>query len=401
VKTSGRLGRRTFLGGVLATSALSYRRVLGANDRIRLGVIGTGMRAQSLMKRLKEIPGNEQVALCDVYEPRLMEGMALLDGRPTRHVDHRKLLESRDVDAVVIGSPQHWHRQMTLDALAAGKDIYLEKAVCHTIEEGRQLVKAVEASKQVVQTGMQQRSWAHFVEGKKMVDAGKLGTINYVHAYWYQNVTKRAYTAWDPAKLDWKRFTGSARAHPVTWDRYYKWRWFWDYGGGPICELLTHWIDCVHWYTGAAAPRTVQASGTSYTSKYEAPDATSAILEYPAFTVAFTNFMGSKIGDGGFELHGSKGTLKVDRAHLAFYSEETANAPGTLLPAPELTIHSQKDGSASHLENFLDCVRSRKATNAPMRAGHEAARASHLANLSLRAGAKMRWNEKTEKVEKS
>src|SRR5688572_12990936 len=148
-------------------------------------------------------------------------------------------------------------------------------------------------------------------------------------------------------------------------------------------------------------PRTVVAGGTSYTSKYEAPDATSAILEYPGFTVAFTNFMGSKVGDGGFSLHGSKGTLKLDRAHLAFYSEETANAPGTLLPAPEQVVHSQKDGSASHLENFLECVRSRNTPTAPMRAGHEAARASHLANLSLRAGARMKWNEKAERAEKA
>jgi predicted dehydrogenase len=117
--------------------------------------------------------------------------------------------------------------------------------------------------------------------------------------------------------------------------------------------------------------------------------------------VTFTNFMGSKIGDGGFELHGSKGTLRVDRAHLAYYAEATENAAGTLLPAPELVIHSQRDGSASHLENFLDCVRSRKPTTAPMRAGHEAARASHLANLSLRAGVRMRWNEKSEKAEKA
>jgi predicted dehydrogenase len=394
------MNRRNFLAGTIAASAFSYRRVLGANDRIRIGVIGTGMRAQSLMKRLKDLPGCEQVALCDVYEPRLMEGMALLEGRPTKYADHKKLLDSRDVDAVLIGSPQHWHKQMTLDALAAGKDIYLEKAVCHTIDEGRQMVKAVEASRQVVQTGMQQRSWAHFQKGRELVAAGKLGTVNYVHAYWYQNVTNRNYAPWDPSKLDWKRFTGSASLRELTWDRYYKWRWFWDYGGGPICELLTHWIDCVHWYTGVTAPRTVVASGASYTSKYEAPDATTCILEYPGFTVAFTNFMGSKVGDGGFELHGSRATLKVDRAHLAFYSEEAANVTGTLTPAPEILIRSEKDGNTSHLENFLACVRSRATPTAPMRAGHEAARASHLANLSLRAGTRMRWNEQRERAEK-
>jgi predicted dehydrogenase len=347
------------------------------------------------------MPGVLQVALCDVYEPRLLEGVKLVGGNPVQHVEYRKLLESRDVDAVLIGSPQHWHKQMTLDALAAEKDIFLEKAVCHSIEEGREMVKAVEASKRVVQTGTQQRSWAHFIRGKELVDAGKLGTINYVHAYWYQNVTRRTYTPWDPAKLDWKRFTGSARLHPVSWERYYKWRWFWDYGGGPICELLTHWIDCVHWYMGAATPSTAFASGAQYTSRYEAPDAATCVLEYPqGFTVAFTNFMGSKIHDGGFELHGSRGTLKVDRAHLAFYSEDSANLPGTLSPAPELLLRSHRDGNLSHLENFVECIRTRKTPSAPMRAGHEAARASHLANLSLRWGRRVRWDDQRQRAEK-
>jgi predicted dehydrogenase len=393
------IGRRAVLGG-LAMTALSYRRVMGANDRIRLAVIGTGNRAQSLMKRLKEIPGNEQVGICDVYEPRLQEALAILGAPVKQHRDHREVLERKDVDGVVIGSPQHWHKQMTLEALQAGKDIYLEKCVSHTIDEGVEMVKAAERSKQVLQTGTQQRSWAHYIQGSEIVRSGKLGQINYIHAYWYQNSTKRTYPEWKPDKLDWKRFVGPARPLPVSWDHYYKWRWYWNFGGGGICELLTHWIDVVHWYTGATAPRLVVARGTNYTSKYELPDTTTAILEYPTFTVAFTNNMASKIDDGGIEFRGTKGTLKVDRAHLALYSEETANEPGTLTPKPELVVRSQKDGSASHLENFLDCVRSRKTPTAPMRVAHEASRASHLCNLSLRWGKEVRWNQDRQKPER-
>ena len=140
------IGRRGVLaaGTALATTALSYRRVLGANDRIRLGVIGTGQRAQSLMKRLKELPGNEQVAVCDVYEPRLLEAVAMRRRAGAKqNVDHRAVLDSKDIDGVVIGSPQHWHKQMTLDALAADKDVFLEKCVSHTIDEGVEMVKAV------------------------------------------------------------------------------------------------------------------------------------------------------------------------------------------------------------------------------------------------------------------
>jgi predicted dehydrogenase len=404
VRTSSVFGRRTLLrgsAGAAALSALSYRRVLGANDRIRLGVVGTGNRAQSLMRKLKEIPGTEQIAICDVYEPRLDEAAAIVGPQAQRNRDHREVLDRKDIDAVVIGSPQHWHRAMTLDALKADKDIFLEKSVSHTIEEGVEMVKAVEASKRVVQTGTQQRSYPHYIQGAEMVAAGKVGQINYIHAYWYQNITKRQYPEWKPDKLDWKRFTGRARLLPVTWDHYYKWRWFWNFGGGPICELLTHWIDVVHWYTGATAPRLVFARGAHTFSKYELPDTVTAMLEYPTFTVAFTNHMASKIGDGGVEFRGTKGTLRVDRSHLAFYAEESTNEPGTLLPKPDAVVRSPKDGTLHHLENFIECMRSRKTPTAPMRVAHAASRASHLCNMSLRSGKPVRWNDERQKIERA
>jgi predicted dehydrogenase len=186
----------------------------------------------------------------------------------------------------------------------------------------------------------------------------------------------------------------------VTPERYFKWRWYWDYGGGPVCELLTHWIDVVHWYTGVAAPTTVTARGAHHVTKFETPDTSTAVLEYPGFTVAFTNTMMSKVGDGGVEFHGSKGTLRVDRQHLAVYSEATPFVAGSYLPAPEVLVKSQKDGTLAHVESFLDCMRTRKAPTAPMRVAHEAARASHLTNMSLRSGKPVRWNAGQNRVER-
>jgi predicted dehydrogenase len=397
------LGRRPLLAGAaaFATTALSYGRVRGANERIRLGVIGTGARAQSLMKRLKQIPNTEQVLICDVYEPRLLEAAAILDGKARQLGDHRALLDSKEIDAVVIGSPQHWHKQMTLDALQAGKDIFLEKAVSHSIDEGVQMVKAVEASKHVVQTGTQQRSWAHYIQGAELVRSGKLGQISYVHAYWYQNSTRRTYPDWKPDKLDWKRFTGSAKPLPVSWEHYYKWRWFWNFGGGPICELLTHWIDVVHWYTGTSAPTQVYTRGQRFASKFDVPDTSTSVLDYPTFQVAFTTHMASKIDDGGIEFRGTGGTLKVSRTRLAFYPEDSANVPGTLSPPPALEVKSAKDGTLSHLENFVECLRSRKTPTAPMRVAHEAARVSHLCNQSFRQNAPVRWNNDRGKSERA
>ena len=400
--TAETLGRRTLLvgTGAAAMTALSYRRVLGANDRIRLGVIGTGARAQSLMKRLLEAGGNEQLAICDVYEPRLLQAASLLEGRAKQLGDYRAVLDMKDLDGVVIGSPQHWHMQMTLDALAAGKDIFLEKCVSHSIVEGEKMVKAVAASDRVVQTGTQQRSQTHYLQAAELVRSGKLGKINFVHAYWYQNVGGRKYPEWKPDKIDWKRFTGNAPKHPPSAERYFKWRWYWDYGGGPICELLTHWIDVVHWFTGSEAPRTVTARGARHSTNFEVPDTSNTTLEYPDFTVAFTNNMASRVGDGGIDFHGDKGTLRVDRRHLAFYADQADFLPGTFWPKPEIHVLSEKDGTLAHVENFLSCMRSRQIPTAPMTVAHPAARASHLANLSLRSGRPVRWNATRKKPER-
>ena len=168
--------RRRFVGSALAGGAflalgprLARAAALGANERIRVGVIGTGGRARGLMRQLKEIPGCELVAVSDVYEPRVLEAAEIAGPRAAKHPDYRRLLDDKEIDAVLIGSPDHWHLKMTADALAAGKDVYLEKPVSHSLEEGDALVKLVEGSKQVVQTGTQQRSWEHFMHAKELI----------------------------------------------------------------------------------------------------------------------------------------------------------------------------------------------------------------------------------------
>src|SRR5437899_5721473 len=187
------MDRRRFLGssltasaGVLAGPRLASARVVGANDRIRVGVIGTGGRARGLMRQLKDLPGAQMVAVSDVYEPRALEAAEIAGGGPARHLDYRKILDDKEIDAVLIGAPDHWHKTMTLDAVAAGKDVYVEKPVSHSIDEGAAMVAAVEASKQVVQTGTQQRSWDHWILGKQIVESGKLGQVTFVKTYWYQ-----------------------------------------------------------------------------------------------------------------------------------------------------------------------------------------------------------------------
>ena len=386
---------------VAAHCALSTTRILGANDRIRLGAIGTGGRTRYLMKTLKSLPGNEQVAVCDVYEPRLLEANALLDGSAKPYGDYRQLLDSKEIDAVVIGSPDHWHKQMVLDAVSAAKDVYVEKPISHSLEEGAELVKAVEASGRVVQTGTQQRSWEHFILGKQIVDSGKLGQITFGQAYWYQNyAARKKIPDLEIAKLNWKQWLGPAPDQPVDPRRYFLWRWYWDFGGGALTDLMTHWIDVIQWYMETPAPKTALTSGNVYASAWECPDTINCVLEFPKnYTVVYTGTMASRIDDGGFELRGTKGTLKVDRAHLAFYSEESRFVPGTQAPEPEILIRAQGDGTLNHLQNFLDCIRSRNTPTANIRVAHEAARTSHIGNLSLTMQRKVKWNEAQQKVE--
>ena len=205
--------RRQFLtaaSGLIVGARLAASQAQGANDRIRIGVIGTGSRGRGLMTLLKRLPGNDLVAVSDVYEPRLLQAAEIAGPTVVKVADYRTILDDRGIDAVVIGTPDHWHKTMTLDAVAAGKDVFVEKPVSHSIAEGAEMVRVIEASKQVVQTGTQQRSWDHWVLGKQIIDSGRLGQITFVHTFWYQHATAGNYAPVSLEQLDWKRWLGPA-----------------------------------------------------------------------------------------------------------------------------------------------------------------------------------------------
>jgi predicted dehydrogenase len=388
----------------VAWKGFAPARILGANDRIRIGGIGTGGRAQGLLEELKHLPGTELVGVCDVYEPKMLQALKICGPGAKQYRDYRALLDSREIDAVVIGSPDHWHKRMVIDAVQAGKDVYVEKPISHSIEEGMEMVKAVEASGRVVQTGTQQRSWEHYLLGKQLVDSGKLGQINFVYTFWYQNYSRTAdwrdFRNIQLDKLDWKQWLGSAPNQAFSPEKYVLWRWYWDFGGGALTDLMTHWIDVIQWYMGTPAPATALTSGNRYVQSWDCPDTITCVLEYPKnYSVTYNGSMASDVDDGGIEFRGTRGTLKIDREHLAFYAEGSRNLPGANSPEPEILVRSSGDGTITHLANFLDCVKSRKTPNAGIRVAHEAARASHLGNLALKLGRKIRWNAEQERVE--
>jgi predicted dehydrogenase len=395
--------RRTFLtaaSGLALGTRLAGASVQGANDRVRIGVIGTGGRARGLMNLVKKIAGAEMTAVCDVYEPRMLQAAEIAGANAAKVTDYRRILDSRDIDAVLIGTPDHWHKTITLDAVAAGKDVYVEKPVSHSIDEGVEMVKAIEASKQIVQTGTQQRSWEHWILAKQIIDSGKLGQITFVHTYWYQHARAGTYAPVALEKLDWRQWLGGAPQQPFRPERFYQWRHFWDFGGGCLTDLMTHWIDVVHWYLNVESPLSVVASGHNYNIKiWEAPDTVSATLAFPNFTCAYLGTYVSRVDDGGLEFRGDLGTLKIDRARLAFYRDAAEYAPGSLTPEPEIFVRSSGDGSGPHLQNWIDCIRSRKTPNANIRVAVQAARTAHIANAALRAGRAVRWNSGAGRVE--
>jgi predicted dehydrogenase len=291
--------------------------------------------------------------------------------------------KDKDIDAVIIGSPDHWHVRMAVDALAAGKDVYLEKPVTHTIEEGDTLTRAVRSGKQILQCGMQQRSWTHFRDAVDMIQGGSLGRVVQVRTYWWQNYHRsRPPKVIDQAALDWKAWLGGAPDQPYSEEKYYHWRWFWNFGGGAMTDLFTHWIDVVHWAMKADQPKNALMLGDKYVfDQWDCPDTVQAAFRYPGFDVVYEGMMNSSIDDGGLEFRGTEAALKINRSGFSIYRERVEEEKN-----PVLNAHSVLDGTISHMENFFECIKSRKEPNAPVETGVSAARAGHIANLAYHHG---------------
>ncbi len=327
------------------------------------------------------------LAGCDVYEPRREEIRVRSNNLASTHLDYREVLDKKEIDAIFIAAPDHWHVRMASEALAAGKDVYLEKPVTHTIEEGDALIKAVHDSKRILQCGMQQRSWGHFADAVDLIQGGSIGRITRVRTFWYQNYQRRTPPPLiDTQLLDWKRWLGAAPDQPYMQDKYLNWRWYWNFGGGAMTDLLTHWIDVVHWAMKSPTPQLTQAMGDKYLfDEWDCPDTVQAIFRYPEFEVGYEGTMVSSIDDGGLEFRGTKGTIKLDREGFAVHREQIKGEN------PVLKERSVEDGTITHVGNFFDCLRDRKEPNAPVETGVAAARAGHLANAALRKGEKIVW----------
>ncbi len=400
--------RRAFLGssaGFAGAAALaaSSRQTRGdtPNEAIRVACLGTGGRCQTLMRSLANVPGVKIVAVCDIYEPHREAARKLADASAASVKDYREVLDRKDVDAVLIGAPDHWHVPMTVDACAAGKDVYVEKPLTHSIAEGDRVIKAKDDHKRIVQVGTQQRSMPHFRKAKELIDAGRIGRVFKAHLTWNRNQTSRM-TKGDstlaPGSVDWKAFLGSAPDQPFDEYRYRNWRWFWDFGGGLLTDLMVHFIDVVHWFLDLDHPSMATTIGNHFAAKgvWETPDTIQCLLQYPGeIQVYYEGTFSNARNRAMVEFMGTEGTLNLDRGGFRIFPERPGGKYEELIlgtnPGRGMDFYDKPDGELLHLTNWVECMRSRKTPNCPVEAGVGAASAAHLGNLAYRAGQVAKW----------
>ena len=398
--------RRDFLKAtaVLSTAA-SANRVLGANNVIRIGVIGTGGRGQYLMRTLNQIaPGEfEFVAVCDIYDVRRAQAAKIAGGKAEQYVEYKQVLERKDVDAVIVATPDHWHGTIATDALNAGKDVYVEKPMVHYPKDGQSIVKAARANNRVVQVGMQGRLMPHFVEAKqKYIDTGIIGKVGLARTWYLSNsgYVQTPPPGFDkkPEGLDWNRWIGPGPKVPWNAGIYFSpYKWL-HYDGGMIMGIGIHVLDNAHHWLSLKKPSAAVAMGGTYFYKdgRDTPDTVNVMLEYPqdvlvTFTAECLTAPGVKTS-AGVELRGSGGTLWAER-----YVQDIAYAyapNGKYSKEPAAAVKGKSANAETILRNWLECIRDRKKTVANEEEGYYSAVACFMANQAFRTKSRVVWDKK-------
>src|SRR5262245_34278034 len=320
------ISRRTFAKSAAAIGALAAlpasSRAIGANDRVRLGVIGVGNRGDQLLDAFLVHKDAEVVALCDVYEPYLPAAQKKAGDRATLYHEYRKLIQNKDVDAVVVATPDHWHALQFVEACRAGKDVYVEKPLSLTIGEGQRMVAVAKETKKVTQVGLHRRSIAWIQEAVKLIRSGAIGKVTVAKAFHLRNESPQGIgkpsDCPPPEGLDWETWLGPAPKVPYNPNRcLYKFRWFWDYSGGQLTNFGTHYLDVIQWALGQDAPKAVFCVGGRYAVKdnREIPDTLEAVWEYDGTLVTFSQFNATAAQGNArgwqIEFRGTKGTLFI------------------------------------------------------------------------------------------
>jgi predicted dehydrogenase len=416
--------RRTFTKAWAASAAVGLTaaqaaQVPGANDRIRLGFIGVANRGMQLVGAFLENPDVEITAVCDVSRSALERAQGRAGGKAFATGDFRKLLDRRDVDAVVIATPDHWHALQTIAACRAGKDVYVEKPLSITIHEGRRMVEVARETARVVQVGLHRRSSKLYAEAARFVQAEHLGKVTVARCYQLSNMAPggigHAQPKDPPADLDWNMWLGPRPLRPFQENiAPYRFRWWMPYSS-QIANQGTHFLDAIRWITGDLAPKTVAALGGRYAVDDDRtiPDTMEAVFESPAgrltvFGQYEANGNPAMAQPGYLELRGTQGTAYVSDSAVnvvpekggQFQDHRPRMQPLELKVAEDGAAHQVKNLSltARHARNFLDCMRTRGLPHCDVEIGHRSTSYALLANIALVTRAQLDWDAQRETI---
>jgi predicted dehydrogenase len=373
-----------------ALAALTYSKSLGANDRIRGAIIGCGTRGLGAhLVQAEAQPDIEIVAACDVYKPNLDRGLTMMAtaGYKTQgYDDYRRILERKDIDVVFVATPDHWHAPMTVDACAAGKDVYVEKPLANSIEDCLAIVDAEKKYNRIVQMGVQQRSMQIYFQALQIIRDGKIGPVKRCSMVWSSDSKGRRkpddLESKPPDGFDWDKFQGPAPHRPYRPSRQHNWHYYWEYGSGNATDLGVHMFDVTRWFMDLDLPRVTFGAG--YRSPTELPEQVPDIIDlsfqYDRFIATFSG----EHGEMANTFWGEAGYLSVNRSMLRY---ALFPVPGNPPPKP-VEIKSTEIGPAAgpHMRNFLDSVRSRRKPNADAETGCKSTIPCLLAARSLRTG---------------
>ena len=417
--------RRSF-GSAAAFTALSYQRILGANGRLQMGYIGLGNRGDQVHDGFLEHGDQVTVAICDLRDDYLDFAAKKSRATPERYKDYRKLLENKDVEAVAIATPDHWHALQFVDACRAGKDVYVEKPLSLTVFEGRRMVQVAEETKRVTQVGIQRRSAKYLQEAVQLCREGYIGKIVEARGFhlsneWPNGLGLQGKNDKPMSEADWEQWLGPAPKVPYDRNRaFYNFRWFFNYSGGQLTNFGVHYMDMLRWCIGQDTPKAVTVMGGRYAGikdNREIPDTLEALWEFDGCMVVFSqsNANAGLMAPGGpdMEVRGTKGTLYLWSNRWEIVPERvTEQLNGQRTPLDRVTERSYGPSrkpsiepktlkgsidTAFHARNFLDCVKSRQKCNCDILIGHYSTAATLIANIALKTRSYLEWDGKAEK----
>jgi predicted dehydrogenase len=392
-------------GGLTLAQAPDARKI-GANDKIVVGLIGCGGMGKGDLDCFLANPDVDCAALCDVDEAQFAKCLEITRNRraakPETYRDFRRLIDRKDIDAVIVATPDHWHALPMLYACETGKDVYVEKPLAKSIGEGRVMLEAVRRTRRVVQMGTQWRSGEHFREAVEYIQSGKIGKVRMVRAWAYLDWVGGIGNPPDgtpPATADYDMWLGPAPARPFNPNRFhFNFRWYWDYAGGLMTDWGVHLLNVCLWAMGREVPKSVYSCGGKRVvdDNTETPDTQTTVYDFPSYTLIFEHQLLGGVGIGGrphgMSFSGSEGTAIIDSNGWEVVREPSK----TLVPFKK---EARGDGRPAHVRNFLDCVKSREQPVENVELGHYVSTIAHLGNLAFRTGKEIIWNAEIEQAE--